>query len=78
MGNVDDMPAASLTGDESMVYDALEPYPIHIDELSRKISMEPGKLSSILLKLELNGMILQSPGKLFSLSDRQREGSPVI
>lgn len=71
---VDAMPA-SLTGDECRVYEALEPYPIHIDELSRKISMESGKLSSILLKLELNGTVLQSPGKFFSLSDRQRAKS---
>jgi hypothetical protein len=30
--------------------------------------MEPGKLLSMLLKLELNGMVQQSPGKLFSTS----------
>ena len=60
----------SLNIDESQVYKALEPYPIHIDELVRKISMEPGKLSSILLKLELNGMIQQLPGKFFILSNK--------
>jgi len=61
---------ASLSVDESQVYKALEPYPIHIDTLIRNISMEPGKLSSILLKLELNGMIQQLPGKFFILSDK--------
>ena len=61
---------ASLNADESRVYKALEPYPIHIDTLIRNISMEPGKLSSILLKLELNGMIQQLPGKFFILSDK--------
>jgi DNA processing protein len=61
---------ASLTTDESQVYEALEPYPIHIDKLVRKISMEPGKLSSILLKLELNGMIQQLPGTFFILSNK--------
>jgi DNA processing protein len=61
---------ASLGVDESQVYEALEPYPIHIDKLARKITMEPGKLSSILLKLELNGMIQQLPGKFFILSDK--------
>ena len=59
-----------LTGDEARVYNLLEPYPVHIDNLIRKISMEPGKLSSILLKLELEGLVQQSPGKLFSLSGR--------
>ena len=61
---------ASLSDDETQVYKTLEPYPIHIDTLIRNISMEPGKLSSILLKLELNGMIQQSPGKFFILSDK--------
>jgi DNA processing protein len=60
----------SLSVDESSVYRALEPYPIHIDKLTRKLSLEPGKISSILLKLELSGMIEQLPGKFFILSDK--------
>ncbi len=64
---------ASLSVDESQVYIALEPYPIHIDKLARKLSLEPGKLLSILLKLELNGMIQQLPGKFFILSDKPRK-----
>ena len=57
-----------LSDDEARVYQALDPYPVHIDDLARKISMEPGKLLSMLLKLELNGLVQQSPGKLFSIS----------
>ncbi len=59
----------SLSGDEVRVFQALDPYPVHVDELARKISMEPGRLLSLLLKLELNGMVQQSPGKLFSISE---------
>lgn len=59
----------ALAEDEIRVYKALDPYPMHVDELARKISMEPGKLLSLLLKLELNGMVQQSPGKLFSTSE---------
>ena len=59
---------ASLSDDEVQVYQALDPYPVHVDDLARKISMEPGKLLSMLLKLELKGMAQQSPGKLFSIS----------
>jgi len=55
-----------LSADELMVFESLEPYPIHIDDLVRMLSMEPGKLSSILLQLELKGMALQSSGKFFS------------
>ena len=60
---------AALSDDEVRVYQALDPYPIHIDDLVRKISMKPGKLSSILLALELKGMVQQSPGKLFSITE---------
>ena len=60
-----------LNAEEARVYEALEPYPIHIDELVRKISVEPGKLSSILLILELKGLVQQSPGKFFTMSEKQ-------
>ena len=59
---------ALLTADEVQVYEALGPYPIHIDDLARKISVGPGRLSSILLKLELSGLAQQSPGKFFTIA----------
>ncbi|UCD78249.1 MAG: DNA-processing protein DprA [Desulfobacterales bacterium] len=59
-----------LTDEESRVFEALGPYPIHIDDLVRKISMGPGKLSSILLQLELAGLVRQSPGKYFNVSPK--------
>lgn len=59
-----------LSSEETLVFEALEPYPIHIDNLVRKLSMNPGKLSGILLQLELRGIVEQSPGKLFSLKTR--------
>ena len=55
-----------LSADERAVFESLEPYPVHIDDLARMLSMEPGKLSSILMQLELKGMVLQSAGKFFS------------
>ena len=62
--------AAALSQLEKLVYDALGPYPEHIDNLVRKTSLEPGKLSSILLKLELDGIVQQHPGKLFSIQEK--------
>ncbi|MBU1052371.1 MAG: DNA-processing protein DprA [Proteobacteria bacterium] len=53
--------------DELLVLKALESYPVHIDELARKVKIQPGKLLSILLTLELQDLIKQEPGKLFSL-----------
>jgi DNA processing protein len=52
-----------------MVFQALEPYPVHIDDLVRKIGTKPGKLASILLNLELKGMVEQAPGKRFFLTN---------
>ena len=63
-----DIPAP-LSPEEQTVLNALTPYPSHIDELMHKVDMEPGKLSSILLRLELKGKAEQFPGKLFSSKD---------
>ena len=61
---------ADLSADETALYHALEPYPAHIDDLARKTGLEPGKLLSTLLKLELKGHVRQQPGKLFSTIER--------
>jgi DNA processing protein len=59
----------ALTTEEAVVCGALEPYPVHIDVLGRKLSMAPGKLASILLQLELNGFVEQSPGNFYARVD---------
>jgi DNA processing protein len=56
-----------LSDDEDKIYRVLGPYPTHIDEIVRKLSMETGKISSMLLQMELKGIIQQFPGKFFSL-----------
>ena len=61
---------AALSPDDTAVYRALEPYPVHIDDLTRKTGLEPGKLLSILLNLELQGIVQQQPGKMFSILNR--------
>ena len=55
-----------LDSDETIVFKALESYPVHIDDIVRSTGVEPGKLAGILLKLELEGMAAQLPGKYFS------------
>ena len=57
---------SQLSSEESLVFEFIGAYPVHIDDLERKLSMKPGKLSSILLQLELKGIVHQCPGKLFS------------
>lgn len=57
-----------LSPAEQSVYQTLSPYPEHIDSIVHKTTIEPGKLLSILLQLELKGMVTQLPGKLFVLN----------
>ncbi len=40
--------------------------PIHIDELTRKATITPAAISSLLMKLELQGLIRQLPGKHYT------------
>ncbi|MDJ0888416.1 MAG: DNA-processing protein DprA [Desulfobacterales bacterium] len=58
-----------LSGDEARVLENLTVYPIHVDDLTRRLKLEPGHLGSILLALELKGVVRQDPGKLFSRID---------
>jgi DNA processing protein len=61
-------PSVSLTDQEKQIIPLLEPYPVHIDDLVRKSGMGAGRLSSILLTLELKGLVKQTPGKRFFLT----------
>jgi DNA processing protein len=58
-----------LSDQEKRVFSALDAEPIHIDDLVRKVGMEPGKLSSVLLTLELKGLVEQASGKRFFLTN---------
>jgi DNA processing protein len=62
--------AMALSPEERQVMDALNPYPVHIDVLVRQLDMEAGRISAILLQLELKGLANQAPGKMFSKMDR--------
>ncbi|WP_186442860.1 DNA-processing protein DprA [Desulfobotulus alkaliphilus] len=57
-----------LAMDESGVFKVLEADPIHIDELAQRTGMAAGPLSALLFTLELQGKILQYPGKYFAKS----------
>jgi len=63
--NASGAPRHRLTAREAAVAAALTAYPVHIDDLVRRLEMEPGNLSGILLQLELKGIVTQLPGKLF-------------
>jgi len=59
-------PRPDLTEEEKILYDLLGETPLHIDVLIRESQLDPGKVSSILLNLELGGLISQWPGKCFT------------
>ncbi|MBN1754849.1 DNA-processing protein DprA [bacterium] len=56
---------SSLTEDEKKIYDALDFNPQHIDVLVKAGDFEMSHALSILLALELKGLIKQIPGKRF-------------
>lgn len=63
----------ALSHEEYSVAKILDSYPMHIDNIMRKTSLEPGKLSGTLLQLELLGIVKQSPGKFFCLVHEKNE-----
>jgi DNA processing protein len=59
-------PVRDLTNEEKVLYEQLGETPLHIDVLIRESQFDPGKVSSLLLNLELKGLISQWPGKCFT------------
>jgi DNA processing protein len=59
-------PGRDLAGGEKVLYELLGETPLHIDAIIRESRLDPGKVSSFLLNLELKGLISQWPGKCFS------------
>jgi len=59
-------PGPDLTEEEKILYKLLGETPLHIDAIIRESQLDPGKVSSLLLNLELKGLIAQWPGKCFS------------
>lgn len=60
-------PRFSFSPREAAIYSALSPTPLHIDDITAKCALTVAEVSAILLRLELNGVIIQHPGKLFSI-----------
>lgn len=70
--NHNDPNRSSLPPEELAVYNILSPYPEHIDTIVRKMRIDPGKLLSVLLQLELKGIVQQLPGKFFVIVDKEK------
>lgn len=50
---------------EKKVYEIIGDYPMHIDEIMRLGGMDAGEVLSTLMRMELNGVVKQLPGKMF-------------
>lgn len=59
-------PKPGLTEEERVLYELLGETPLHIDVMIRESRFDPGKVSGLLLDLELRGLVCQWPGKCFS------------
>jgi len=59
------LPLIPMDEAETVLYNIISDYPVHIDEITREGNMEAGEASSLLMKMELKGMIKQLPGKMF-------------
>jgi DNA processing protein len=59
-------PPPDLTPDEKTIFDAIEVPSSHIDTIVRATQLPIGQISSVLLMLELKGVVQQLPGKQFT------------
>lgn len=57
-----------LLPEEQRIVDLLGNEPVFIDQLCQQVQMPMGKVSSILLNLEFNGLVASLPGKMYRLS----------
>jgi len=64
-------PIPPLTAEERIILNELSPYPMHIDDLVRQVALSTAEVSSLLLQLELKGLVAQSPGKRFTKSETE-------
>ncbi|MFQ6041058.1 MAG: DNA-processing protein DprA, partial [Candidatus Poribacteria bacterium] len=65
-------PDVKLVDEEQTVWDVLAYTPTHIDDIARISNLTPSKVSSVLVMLELKGIIQQLPGKMFARKMAQR------
>ncbi|WDP88599.1 MAG: DNA-protecting protein DprA [Desulfobacter sp.] len=54
---------------QSLIYNLLDPYPVHIDDISAGTGLESHVTAAALLDMELSGLILRHPGNYYSKSE---------
>jgi predicted Rossmann fold nucleotide-binding protein DprA/Smf involved in DNA uptake len=56
-----------LSPEEQNVFDKLEPYPQHIDNIANLCGQSVGQVSGLLLQMELKDLIQAFPGQIYQL-----------
>ncbi len=65
-----------LTGESARLYGLLAGSPVHVDRLSTSMGLSSSSILGILLGLELQGLVTQLPGMLFSRPTGQEGRQP--
>ncbi len=55
-----------LPQEEKNIYQILSPEPVHIDQIAQTVAVSTGQALSLLLNLELKGLVKQLSGKMFT------------
>lgn len=55
-----------LKGEQKTIIDLLSSEPLHIDKLAHKCNVKVWRLSTILLEMELKGLVEKQPGNIYS------------
>ena len=58
--------AKNLSSELQMIYGFFQDEPVHIDNIILKTGLSSGRVSVLLLDLELSGILKQLPGKMFT------------
>lgn len=62
--------SAGLTGEERCVVEQLRGGRLHFDEIEAKTGFDIGSLNTLLLLMEMKGVISQAPGRVYTLTRR--------
>lgn len=57
------------TQDKTLLLNYLEPYPVHMDIVIEKSGLKSSEVASLLLDLELEGIVIRHPGNCYSISE---------
>lgn len=68
LNNTETSKAIQLTYDEQMIYDALIGQELHFDEIAVKVSMDTKTLTTMLMRMELKGLIIKLPNNYYKLA----------